>query len=423
MTTNLDLLSPSARDDPHSVYHRLREHDPVHWSATLRMWVVTRYDDVDSILHQPLRYSVDRFRRIDSRFLSSRPDMRDVANIMRDWAVYRDPPEHTRLRALLNHAFTPRRLESMRPRIQHIVDELLDAIESRAACDFVRDFAFPLPATVISTMLGVPADDVGQIKAWSDQIAAYIGGAQAGKDNIDEAKNGLINTCEYFHRLVCARRSVPADDLLSDLLAAEDRGQMLGDDELVANCVLLLFAGHETTTNLLANGLYHLLRNPQQLARLRCEPELVTSGVEELLRYDTPVAGTIRVTSDDVELRGRKIERGALVAVMLSAANRDPAQFAQPDELDLARSPNRHLSYGHGIHFCLGAGLARMEVQIALTTLLRRFARISLLDESPQWKPQVFFRGLRSLRIELAASAEVRTTSYGRVSGDRRGKG
>jgi cytochrome P450 len=202
---------------------------------------------------------------------------------------------------------------------------------------------------------------------------------------------------------------MPADDLLSDLLAAEDRGQVLGDDELVANCVLLLFAGHETTTNLLANGLYHLLRNPQQLARLRSHPELVLSAVEELLRYDTPVAGTIRVVNEDVELRGRELARGTLVAAMLAAANRDPAQFVRPDELDVSRSPNRHLSYGHGIHFCLGAGLARMEVQITLTALLRRFLRITLLEERPRWKPQVFFRGLCSLPIGLEAGARATT--------------
>jgi cytochrome P450 len=401
MAEDLDLLDPVHRENPFPVYRRLREQDPVHWNARLNMWVVTRYDDVEHILHAIDRYSADRFRRIGEGFLAERPHMRDVAGIMRDWAVYRDPPEHSRLRGLLNRTFTPRAIDAMRPQIQVIVDDLLDGMARSDHPDFVADFAFPLPAAVIATMLGVPRGDIGQIKVWSDQIAAYIGGAQAGRDNIEDAKQGLLSTCDYFHRLVADRRSSPRDDLLTLLLGAEDRGDMLSEEEVVANCVLLLFAGHETTANLLANGLFHLLRNPKQAAALRANPGLVATAVEEFLRYDPPVAGTIRVLTQDATLRGRRLLSGALVAAMLAAANRDPQQFDRPDDLDISRSPNRHLAFGHGIHFCLGAGLARLEAQLAFASLMRRFPRLRALDAAPRWKPHVFFRGPRQLRVEL----------------------
>jgi cytochrome P450 len=405
MPDDLDLLDPTHRQDPFPLYRRLRAEDPVHWSQRLGMWVVTRYDDVVHMLLRPLQYSVDRFRRIEKGFLERRPDMADVAAIMRDWAVYQDPPRHTRLRGLLNHTFTPRHLEAMRPRIQAVVDDLLDRCDGQAAIDFVSSFAFPLPATVIAALLGVPARDIAQIKTWSDQIAAYIGGTQAGKDNIDEAKRGLLRTRDYFRDLVRSRRRAPGDDVLGMLLAAEESGDVLSEDEVVANCILLLFAGHETTTNLLANGLFHLLRNPVQHALLQEHPALVPCAVEELLRYDPPVAGTIRVVTEDVELRGRRIPAGASVAAMLASANRDPDHFDEPERLDVRRSPNRHLAFGHGIHFCLGAGLARMEAQIAFATLLRR-GRLRLLDEAPAWKPQIFFRGLRRLHVAPARDAE-----------------
>ena len=401
MTTNIevDLTDPATQRDPFPVYRWLRTHDPVHWSARLGMWVVTRYDDVQHILQQPILYSSDRFRRIGSEFASRRPDVEQIARVLRDWAVYRDPPDHTRLRGLLAKAFTPRRIELMQSRIRSIVDTLLAGIGDQPRIDYIAQFAFPLPATVIGGLLGVPDDDLPRIKVWSDQIAAYIGGAQRAGDNITEAKRGLLTMFDYFRTLIRARRTDARDDLVSLMLAAEDRGDVLSDDEVVANCVLLLFAGHETTTNLLGNGLFHLLRHPAARDALRTNRALVPAAVEEMLRFDPPVAATIKIASDPVELHGRRIDAGAMVAPFMAAANRDPGHFVDPDTLVVPREQNHHLTFGHGIHFCLGAALARLEAQIAFDRLLDRFDSIALVDDAPSWKPQVFFRGLTTLPI------------------------
>ncbi len=401
MSACIDLADPANQCDPYPAYAWLREHEPAHWSARLKMWVITRWEDVQRILQDPVRYSSDRFRRIPPALARRRPDIEDVARVLRDWAVYRDPPDHTRLRGLLNKAFTPRRVESMAPRIQCVVDELLDAAAERGGMDVIADFAFPLPATVIAALLGIPSDDVPRMKTWSDQIAAYVGGAQAGGDTIDEAGRGLAAIVEYFRELIRARRG-EGEDLISLMLAAEDRGDMFTREEVVSNCVLLLFAGHETTTNLLGNGLFHLLRHPQQLALLRADPRLMPAAIEELLRYDPPVAGKIKIAAQDLEIHGRPVREGDLVAIMLAAANRDPRRFDDPDALLITRAPGQHLAFGYGIHFCLGAALARLEAQIALAALLRRFRELTLLEQKPRWRPQIFFRGLATLPVACA---------------------
>lgn len=397
-----DLLDPQSQEDPFPVYRRLRLEDPVHWHPRLRAWVITRFADVNHVLNRPGLFSVDRFRQVGEEFLRRRPDMRDVAEMMRDWAVYRDPPDHTRLRGLLNKSFAAQRIEGMRPAIEGLVDRLLDRIEELGSLDFVAEFAFPLPAQVICLMLGVPTEDLAEIKEWSNQIAAYIGGAHRG-DDIERAKQGLRRTFDYFLRLVRERRGRRAPDLLDLLLTAEDQGEVFSENEVVANCVLLLFAGHETTGNLLGSGLARLLERPEQLARLRRQPELVASAIEEFLRFDPPVAGTLRVAAEDCEIGGEAIRRGSIVSPMIAAANRDPEQFSNPEELDLGRVPNRHLTFGYGIHFCLGAPLARLECQIAFSRLLARFASIEVLDGPPRWKAQLFFRGLESLPLRFGA--------------------
>ena len=397
MTIDPDLLHPASRQDPHAAYAALREGDPVHWHPRLGMWVVTRYDDVEAVVADTARFSVDRFGP-----LGQGRGAPAVAAMLRRWAVYRDPPEHTRLRALLAQSFTPRRVGALRARIEAVVDALLDAAAPGAEIDFVAAVAFPLPATVIATMLGVPLEDLPRIKRWSNQIADFIGGACSGAD-ADHAQQGLLDAMDYFRGVVHRRRHAPDDDVLTLLLGAEERGDTLDEDEVVANCVLLLFAGHETTTNLLANGLHHLLRHPTALALLRAHAELIPSAVEEFLRYDAPVAGTLRIARTAVVLGGRTIAAGDVVAAMLASANRDPRRFAQPDALDVTRTPNRHLAFGYGAHFCLGAGLARLEAQVAFTTLLRRFARVVPCGPPPSWKPQVFFRELERLPVALEA--------------------
>jgi cytochrome P450 len=397
MALEPDLLDPSSRADPYPAYRALREGAPVHWNGRLGMWVVTRYEDVAHVLTNSTGFTVERFA--DGRV---RRDATDAASVLREWLVYRDPPAHTRLRALMAHSFTPRRIEAMRPRVRRLVEHLLDDAAARGTTDFIATVAFPLPATVVAGLLGVPDAELERVKVWSNQIAALIGGARSGSD-AEQAGTGLLAARDYFRALVRERRlEGSADDVLATLLAAEDGGGRLSEDELVANAILLVFAGHETTTNLLGNGLYHLLHHPAQEAALRARPDLLPSAVEEFLRYDAPVAGTLRIATADTELRGQTIRSGQIVAGMLAAANRDPARFEQPDRLDVARTPNRHLSFGHAIHFCLGAGLARLEAQELFAALLRRFGRIELLDQAPRWKSQLFFRELHGLNVALS---------------------
>jgi len=391
---SLDLSTSENQRDPYPVYGWLRAHDPVHWSERLRMWVVTRRDDVHAILHDTGSWSVERFRDADAGGERERA----IARILRDWTVYRDPPDHTRLRRLVAAAFTPRRVAGMEPRIQSIVDDLLTGVADRGPVDFLEAVAFPLPAAVIAGMLGVPNEDLPAIKVWSDQLARYVGGAAGRHGNADEVRRGLLEMRDYFADLVRARRARPTDDLVSVLLTGE-ANDALDHDEVVSNCILLVFAGHETTTNLLGNGLYHLLRHPEQTRLLRTRPNLAATAIEEFLRYDTPVSGTLRIALEDVTIRGRVVPKGQVLAAFLAAANRDPHHFDAPDELRINRQPNEHLSFAPGLHFCLGAALARLEATIALRTILERFEHIDLLDERPPWKRQVFFRGLEALPL------------------------
>jgi cytochrome P450 len=312
-----------------------------------------------------------------------------------------DPPEHTRLRNLVSKAFTFKAVESLRPRIQQVVDELLDAVEGKDQMDVIWDLGYPLPVIVIAEMLGVPAAQRDTFKRWSDDIVATLGGPMVTADVQERGRTAAIEMADYFRVVIAERRKHPQEDLLSALVAAEERGDVLSEEELLATCILLLAAGNETTTNLIGNGTLALLRNPDQLRLLREQPEWIESAVEELLRYDGPVQGTARVALEDIEIGGTLIKQGQIAMCMLAAANRDPAQFARPEVLDVTRQENRHIAFGFGIHFCLGAPLARAEGQIAFSTLLRRFPKIMLADEEPPYTGTFILRGLKSLPIAL----------------------
>jgi cytochrome P450 len=407
-----DLKSPDVARDPYSAFAWLRDHEPVHWSESLGAWVVTRYADALEIWNRPDLFSSDRFRKVRAEFTSQRPDVRAVAAVLSEWLVFRDPPDHTRLRALLQKTFTPRQLANSRPRIQAAIDALIDgALAKGGEYDFVAQFAFPLPALVIALLLGAPSEDIERIKEWSDQLAAYLGGSLDGQDNFTRARAGVEGLTDYFTRLLREKSRNPSDDLIGLMLRAEHDGHTLGSEEIVSNCVLLLFAGHETTTNLLANGLFHLLRDPAAGARLRAQPELTASAVEELLRYESPVPATVKVVTRDLEFRGAALRAGEMVLPFLSAANRDPRQFTDADRLDLARSPNRHLAFGWGIHFCLGAPLARLEASLAFRSLLERVPHLALADAQPRWRPWLFFRALEVLRVRWDGSAPAQRES------------
>jgi cytochrome P450 len=316
--------------------------------------------------------------------------------------LFSDPPDHTRLRGLANKAFTPRVIEGMRTRIQEIVDELLAPLDRPGEVDLVREFTGIFPVTVIAEMLGVHVRDRARFKVWSDDLALFIGGTTLPLPVVlGRAARGMLGLQRYFRGLVRERRGNPGQDLLGALIAAEERGDQLTEDELLANASLILAAGHETTTNLIGNGILTLLRHPDQLQLLREEPDLIESAVEELLRFESPVQWTGRVALEDLEINDLQVPQGQRLAMGLGAANRDPTQFPEPDRLDLRRAENRHVAFGHGIHFCLGAALARMEGQIAIGTLVRRFPGLRLGSGPIRWQENFTLRGLKSLPLVL----------------------
>jgi cytochrome P450 len=392
---------PEVIADPFPILHRLREEDPVHWSEILGAWVLTRYADVKAALADP-RLSADRITPfLEHQARDGRADVRELGRLVSLWAVFTDPPKHTRLRGLMSKAFTPREVERLRPRVQDIVGALIDRVQDRGRMDVIRDFAYPLPVTVIAEMIGVPREDRERLKTWSDELATFIGSAVATPDKYARAGHAMAEMSAYFRRMVAVRRADPRDDIMCGLIGAEDRRDVLSEDELVSTCILLLFAGHETTTNLIGNGVLALLRNPDQARAWREDPSLTESAVEELLRYDGPGQGMVRVAVEDLEVGGKRIKRGDRIFMMINAANRDPRAFRDPDRLDLRRDNNRHLTFGYGIHFCVGASLARLEAQIAIPALLRRLSDLELLTDRLEWIDSLVFRGVKSLPVSF----------------------
>jgi cytochrome P450 len=389
--TLYNLIRPEILADPYPLYCQLRSSDPVHWDSNLGSWVLTRYADVVACLLDP---------RLSARRIYGSPETQDpITRALSQEMLFLDPPDHTRLRKLVTRSFTPRMVEGMRPRIQQIVDQLLDAAGSSGGMDAIRDLAGPLPVVVIAEMLGVPVTDRDALKRWSDDFAALLGTLSLDEEQMAKARQSAMEMIDYFQGVVRQRRGGPGDDLISALIAAEEQGDALSAGEVVMNAMLLLAAGHETTTNLIGNGLLALLRHPEQQRRLMDEPSLIVSAVEELLRYDSPVQFTDRIAREPLEIGGLGIEPGQTVTVVLAAANRDPAQFPEPDRLDLGRRDNRHVAFGQGIHFCVGAALARLEGQIAIQTVLSRFPALRLESNRLHWRTNQVVRGLKSLPV------------------------
>ena len=398
-TVQYNPFTITAQADPYPQYQQLREADPVHWSELMGLWVLSRYEGIEFVLRDA-RFSANR-RSSSNPLVQRAEEMQDrglpFANATTMLGA--DPPEHTRLRGLVSKAFTPRSVEAMRPRIQEIVDELLDAAHDDETFDLIEQLAYPLPVIVIAELLGVPAEHRADFKRWSDDLVATLGGPTVTPDIIEQSRISGLEMAEYFRGVIAERRKQPEDDLLSRMIAAEERGEVLSEDELLATCMLLLAAGNETTTNLIGNGMLALLRNPDQLQKLQDDPSLIEPAVEEMLRFDGPVQATARVASERVEVGGRTVEPGQILFVLLGAANRDPAVFPEPDTLDITREDNRHLAFGHGLHFCLGAPLARIEAQIAFRTLLERKPNPRLATDEPEWNGNFILRGLKSLPL------------------------
>ncbi len=391
---------PDRVTDPYPGYRALRSREPVFQSRLLGIWFLTRHADVTAVLKDP-RFSVGRLEtemvRKMKLFRSLSPEF--LVMIEKNLLML-DPPQHTRIRGLVNKAFTPRVVERLRPRIQGLVDDLLDGVSSAGEMDLVRDFAYPLPVTVIAEMLGVEPEDRDRFRRWSADLGALLDpfNAPAG---FAAANASFAELAAYFREVIAERRRQPRDDLISGLVAAEEGGAGLAEDELISVCALILGAGYETTSNLIGNAVIALLRNPGERKRLQDDPSLIGSAVEEFLRYDSPVQATDRVASEDCEIGGRRIRKGQLVVTLLGAANRDPEQFADPDRLDVARADNRHVAFSQGVHFCLGAGLGRAEAEIAIATLLRRFPNFDGPPDPPAWRPSITLRGPLSLPLTL----------------------
>jgi cytochrome P450 len=400
-----DPSDPRTMADPFPVYARLREEDPVHWSPSLRSWIVTRHADVrDLLLSDDL--SVNRLMGFYEALSPQDAGMlREIVHYLSLWIAFRDPPDHTRVRRIMRHAFTPEAVEEMRPGIEAIADHLLDRLEAHppgAKIDLIREYALLVPAFVIMDMLGVPRDMLDDFKRWSDDMATFIGGARNAKDKYERAARGCAAMSDYFRQVIEARTTEPQVGFLDDLIAARDEGDRLSQDELVAACILVLFAGHETTTNLIGNAALHLMRNPAERAALLAEPELIDGAVEEVLRYDGPTNALVRVAARDHALRGKRVKEGERVFVVVNSANRDPRAFDDPDRFDIRRNPNRHLTFGQGIHLCLGARLAREEGRIAVRRLLERFPEMELdPDDAPEWLDAMVPRGTRRLPVRL----------------------
>jgi cytochrome P450 len=393
--TQFHPMDPEFVADPYPTYHRLRAEDPVHRSP-LGFWVLTRYEDVVSVLRDPRCAKEPMVAAVSAR-------LGIPQGVIGLSMLDRDPPDHTRLRGLVSKAFTPRVVETLRPRIQAVVDDLIDRAAPAHEMDLIEAFAYPIPVIVICEMLGVPVEDHERFKGWSLDLARGLDSVMLGPDSEVAQKSGLARQglAAYFRELIAERRAAPRGDLLSALIAAEEAGDRLSENELLATCILLLVAGHETTVNLIGNGTLALLRHPDQKERLRQNPGLIVSAVEELLRYDGPVQRTARTPTEDVTIGGRTIGKGEIVMPFLGAADRDPAQFPEPDRLDITRTDNRHIAFGWGIHFCLGAPLARVEGQIAINTLVRRLPKLALATDRPQYRQSLTLRGLTALPVRF----------------------
>jgi cytochrome P450 len=397
-----DFFSPEFFKNPYPVYERLREEDPVHWNPLLNAWMLSRYDDLIKA-YQSSSFSNDWPSVWRFAIPLEEEDQARVARCLQfygRWLQAADQPKHTRLRGLAHKAFTPRTIERLQNRIQQFVDEmLLQAARMDGRMEIMRDLAMPLPVAVITELLGIPNTDREQFKTWTETTLAFGTYTHPTSEQLKEVEDSILALTDYMKEIINERRKKPQEDLITALTQAEEQGSFLSEEELIANCVLLLIAGHETTTNLIGNGLLALLRNPDQLWYLRHNPALIKPAIEELLRYDSPVQWTPRMLAEDLELGGKEMKKGQFIWLGMGSANHDPSQFKNPDQLNIARDGGRHVSFGYGIHYCLGAALARMEGQIAFSTLLNRFPALALETEEADWRPFFHIRGLKSLPV------------------------
>jgi cytochrome P450 len=390
------LLDPDVLADPYPLYARLRQESPVLWDRFLHAWVVTRYDDVAEVLN---RFRAQRTPTPEKLTELGMQRMAPVAAVMVEQMLFMDQPQHRRVRGLASTAFTARRVERLRSHIRDIVDDLIDRVVARGEMDVMSEFANPLPAIVTAEMLGVPTEDHEQLKDWSQTFAQMLGNFQHNPDGIEPVLSAVTDMTAYFRDALARHAAAPTDGLIGALSRARVGGDRLTEEEVIANTIVTMVGGQETTTNLIGNGLLTLLRQPAALKQLRDDPAILPGAVEELLRYESPSQHTARLAPRDAVLGGQPIEEGQAVIAVMGAANRDPERFADPDRLDLTRQDNRHLAFAWGPHFCFGAPLARIEAQIGFEALLTRLPGLELVGGPPQWRANLGLRGLAALSV------------------------
>src|SRR6267142_2406076 len=395
------LRDPDVLANPYPLYARLRTEAPVHWDPYLHAWVVTRYADVITVLHH---FSANRTPTPEQFAGMGLAELGPLAQVMVKQMLFMDAPDHTRLRGLASTAFTPARVESLRPHIKEILNNLLKPLLDAGRMDVIGDLAAPLPAIVTAEMMGLPTSDANLLKDWSADFAEVLGNFQHNPDRASRTLKCVQEMTSYFRDAINRMRTEPSEGLINALLTAEVDGDRLTEEEIVANCIVTMVGGQETTTNLIGNGVLTLLRHPAELARLRADLSLIPSAVEELLRFEPPSQHTARMAPDDVELGGRRIKKRQAVIAVMAAGNRDPERFPEPDRLDLGRADNRHLSFGWGAHFCFGAPLARIEGQVALAALVKRFEHIELPPGPLVWRQNLGLRGLEALPVTLGGA-------------------
>jgi len=366
------------------------------WDALLHAWVVASYAECVTVLHQ---FSADRTPTPEQIEAMGMDELAPLARVMTRQMLFMDPPDHTRLRRLAAVAFTPRRVEQLRKHIEEIADRLLARVQPQGRMDVIADFAAPLPAIVTAEMLGVPTSDHEQLKEWSADFAGMLGNFQHNPDLAQRALESAEAMSSYFAAQIREQERRPRDGLIQAFMAAEIDGARLSEEEIIANTIVTMVGGQETTTNLIGNGLLTLLRNPSALKQLRDDPSIIETAVEELLRYESPSQHTARIAPENVELGGKRVAGGDAVIAIMAAANRDPRRFADPDRLDLTRADNRHLAFGWAAHFCFGAPLARIEGQIAFAKLARSLPNLALMPQNLAWRENLGLRGLKGLEV------------------------
>jgi cytochrome P450 len=392
------LLDPDVLANPYPLYRQLRSTDPVHWDPYLHAWVVTRYQEV---VHVLTHFSADRTptpEQLSSMGLSS---LNPIAKVMVKQMLFLDPPAHTRLRSLAAFAFTPARVAVLRDHIQDICDRLIDAVAPKGAMEVIGDLAAPLPAIVTAEMLGVPARDHQQLKRWSADFAEMLGNFQHNPDHAPKVLDAVKGMEDYFRAAIREIRRSPREGLINSFLSAEVNGDRFTEDEVIANTIVTMVGGQETTTNLIGNGILTLLRNPREMERLRADLSVIPAAVEELLRYESPSQHTARITPEDSMMEGKLIRKRDAVIAVMAAANRDPERFPDPDRLDLTRKDNRHVAFAWGPHFCFGAPLARIEGQVAFATILRRLKNLDLPEQRLVWRTNLGLRGLTRMQVSF----------------------